>query len=247
MVIDLLQAVGLTKYEAEAYYTLLREGPLTGYEVGKRSNVPLPRAYDTMDRLTERGLALVQPGDPPRYAAVEVAQVLGRVRTRVDQTLAQLTNLLADLPRPDPSGEFWVVRRLDAITDHCRTVIDRARQEVLLCAPGLEQTLSEAVERARARGCRILVPARHEQLPGAAILLAVDGREAVLGDADSNQAVVGGNRALVELIRIAVQSLTDTRVSPISHQEHQRAPEWLSWEAAKHARLHRLSTGRDAA
>ena len=29
---DLLQRIGLNKYEAEAYLSLLAEGPLTGYE-----------------------------------------------------------------------------------------------------------------------------------------------------------------------------------------------------------------------
>jgi len=32
--VDLLQQIGLNKYEAEAYYALLTHGPLTGYEVG---------------------------------------------------------------------------------------------------------------------------------------------------------------------------------------------------------------------
>src|SRR5205085_4852065 len=39
--VDLLQRIGLNKYEAEAYYALLVAGPLTGYELGKRSTVPL--------------------------------------------------------------------------------------------------------------------------------------------------------------------------------------------------------------
>ena len=37
MAVELLQRVGLSKYEAEAYYVLLLQGPLTGYELGKRS------------------------------------------------------------------------------------------------------------------------------------------------------------------------------------------------------------------
>ncbi len=31
--VDLLQQIGLNKYEAEAYYALLTHGALTGYEV----------------------------------------------------------------------------------------------------------------------------------------------------------------------------------------------------------------------
>ena len=42
MAVDLLQRVGLNKYEAEAYLALLADGPLTGYELGKRSAAHLP-------------------------------------------------------------------------------------------------------------------------------------------------------------------------------------------------------------
>ena len=69
--VDLLQRVGLNKYEAEAYAALLRYGPLTGSELGKRSEVPLSRSYEILERLTTKGLALVQPGDPPRYVCKE--------------------------------------------------------------------------------------------------------------------------------------------------------------------------------
>ena len=53
--IDLLQRVGLNKYEAEAYAALLRYGPLTGYELGKRSEVPLSRSYEILERLVAKG------------------------------------------------------------------------------------------------------------------------------------------------------------------------------------------------
>jgi predicted transcriptional regulator len=52
--VELLQQIGLNKYEAEAYYTLLANEPLTGYELGKRSQVPLSRSYEVLERLTEK-------------------------------------------------------------------------------------------------------------------------------------------------------------------------------------------------
>ena len=85
--IEQLQQVGLNKYEAEAYYTLLAEGPLTGYELGKRSQVPLSRSYEVLERLTRKGLALVQPGDPPRYIAEDPERFLGQVRLSMTRTI----------------------------------------------------------------------------------------------------------------------------------------------------------------
>src|SRR5690242_9462614 len=105
--IELLQQVGLNKYEAEAYSTLLLQGPLTGYELGKRSPVPLSRSYEILERLTRKGLALIQPGDPPRYAAADPMLFLGRVRTQMTETLAALNEALTSLKRSDTmTGEF---------------------------------------------------------------------------------------------------------------------------------------------
>src|SRR5919205_2028704 len=99
MVIDLLQQVGLNKYEAEAYAALLQHGPLTGYELGKRSGVPLSRSYEILERLAAKGLALTQPGDPPRYAAEAPEQFVDRTRTATTATLDALAGALAELGR----------------------------------------------------------------------------------------------------------------------------------------------------
>src|SRR6266567_7109582 len=107
---ELLQQIGLNKYEAEAYYTLLADGPLTGYELGKRSQVPLSRSYEILERLTQKGLALVQPGDPPRYSAGEPQQFLGKVRSSMSATLDALSAALVGLSPSDIRAEFWVLR-----------------------------------------------------------------------------------------------------------------------------------------
>src|SRR5213082_711391 len=113
--IELLQQIGLNKYEAEAYYTLLAEGPLTGYELGKRSQVPLSRSYEILERLSQKGLVLVQPGDPPRYAAQEARLFLGALRATQSATLDALAEALAGLPRSRSGDEFWVLRGRRAI------------------------------------------------------------------------------------------------------------------------------------
>src|SRR4051812_7778633 len=115
--VDLLQRVGLNKYEAEAYLALLADGPLTGYELGKRSSVPLSKSYEVLERLTRRGLALVQPGDPPRYLAERSDRLLARTRTDQEAVLSALETALADVRPADPADDFWVVRgRSSALT-----------------------------------------------------------------------------------------------------------------------------------
>src|SRR6202521_6072014 len=127
MSINLLQQIGLNKYEAEAYYTLLSQGPLTGYELGKRSRVPLSRSYQLLEHLTQKGLALAQPGNPPRYTATTPDLFLARVRTTMAETLAALTEVLPSLPSVDTTGEFWVIRGRQHILERTQAMIAGAQ------------------------------------------------------------------------------------------------------------------------
>src|SRR5213594_2267350 len=177
-VIELLQQIGLNKYEAEAYYTLLAEGPLTGYELGKRSDVPLSRSYEILERLAGKGLALVQPGDPPRYAAEPPEQFLDRTRTATTSTLDALAHALADAgPSAIPEG-FWVARGQEHILAYANTCIARAQRTLAVhIAPTQRTFVAEALVQAQARGCRILpglIDPRAED--AATLLLVIDDR-----------------------------------------------------------------------
>src|SRR5215472_675417 len=157
--VELLQQVGLNKYEAEAYYTLLAEGPLTGYELGKRSQVPLSRSYEILERLVKRGLALMQPGDPPHYVAEEARRFLERFQENMSETLDALGGALTGLPRQDVAGEFWVLRSRQPILDRARALIESAQQEIAVrLPPEFASDLADALARAGARGCQVYQP-----------------------------------------------------------------------------------------
>jgi HTH-type transcriptional regulator, sugar sensing transcriptional regulator len=243
--VELLQQLGLNKYEAEAYYTLLSRGPLTGYEVGKYSQVPLSRSYEIMERLTEKGLALVQPGDPPRYSAQEPQQFLSHVRSTMEATLDALTTSIAALSRTDNSGEFWVVRGSQHVLAKVQHMIEQAHTSLALAAPTHIQTeLAHLLIAAQERGCVIHQYTRVEQSMQAAetILLLCDEQEALAGTlAASSQAVVSSNAALLAVLGgyFAHQRLmgfaTLLPALPSAAPSHQ--DDWLAWEERKQRRL----------
>jgi HTH-type transcriptional regulator, sugar sensing transcriptional regulator len=234
--IDLLQQAGLNKYEAEAYHALLRYGAMTGYELGKRSGVPLSRSYEVLERLVERGMALVQPGDPPRYAAEAPEQFVARTRAAATRTLDALAAALTETARPRASGDFWVLRGRAAILARAQTIVastirDVALSSALLATPDLEDALANA----RARGCRVVEAA----IGPAAALLVADEREALSGTfdpADTCQAVVSTNSGFVAALTRAVTPrmvvLPAQRAEAATRGEV-RPLDWLDWEERK--------------
>ena len=264
MAVDLLQRVGLNKYEAEAYFALLAEGPLTGYELGKRSAVPLSKSYEILERLARRGLALIQPGDPPRYTAEQPARFLAQTRADQEAVLTALTSALAGMQRADPADDFWVVRGRTNVLARARALIGEAQDAIVIGLAGGDEALLDALDDARGRGCQ--VTARHlddpwqertgEPAPPALIVLLVDGRDTLVGTlspAAHCQAVTTANPALALAVRGALASRDATPTGTPVHfsepvaTETARGVDWLAWEERKHQRLWRsLHGGRVA-
>lgn len=248
--IELLQQIGLNKYEAEAYYALLARGPLTGYEVGKYSQVPGSRSYEILERLTEKGLALVQPGDPPRYSAQEPGVVFERFRATMETTLTTLAASLAALARVDRMGEFWVVRGQQNILAQVSSMISSAQETLDLKLPAHVDVAGQLVQ-AQARGCRIFHATTQGQ-DGDVVLLVRDGRALVgtLTPPESCQAVTSSNAALLDALHgYFLHQRSPSRVlseAPAKSSQPQTV-DWMEWEARKQRHLRSASNGNRVA
>ena len=247
--IELLQQIGLNKYEAEAYYTLLSDGPLTGYELGKRSQVPLSRSYEILERLTQKGLVLVQPGDPPYYAAEEAERFLGQVRAGMLAILDALSGALAGLSRSDIPAGFWVLRGQQHIVARTQALIASAQRSIYLKLPANYSTgLVDMLALARARGCHVFqstTPAGDTD-PGL-ILLLIDGHEALAGTlepAERCQAVTSANKALVAALEgYFAQQMSPVHIIASGGAQQDEELDWVAWENRKQRRLWSMSSG----
>jgi HTH-type transcriptional regulator, sugar sensing transcriptional regulator len=245
--VDLLQQIGLNRYEAEAYYTLLAQGALTGYEVGKYSHVPGSRSYEVLERLLAKGLVLLQPGDPPRYSAQDPRFVVERFRSTMETTLDTLATSLASLAHADAMSGFWVVRGQQNMLARVRSLIEDAQATLEIVLPA-DWDVTETLVRAQARGCRTWRATADGQ-DDRVVLLMRDDREALLGTAtppDSSQAVVSSNQAFLVVLR----GYFLLRQAPARHvYEVTAAParphdvDWMDWEARKQRRLRGVSAG----
>ena len=75
-IVQAIESLGLSAYEAKAYFALLSESPLTGYKLSKVSGVPRSRIYETIEKLTAKGLVLTQEGDTTLLIPVSLESFL---------------------------------------------------------------------------------------------------------------------------------------------------------------------------
>lgn len=169
--LEALEALGLTAYEARALAYLLRHGERTGPVVSREADIPFGRVYDTLHALAERGLVHVEPGRPKRFRATPAGTVPGRLlasnQRRLQDEQRSLEIRAQDLGRdlakltakPEPGGAYGVRLGEESARDFLVEATLQARQHVVaaLALERIEEedlAIFDAFRQAVARGVR---------------------------------------------------------------------------------------------
>ena len=79
-VVDKLQKVGLTEYEAKAYVALLSAHLSTATKLSEKSGVPRTRIYSVLESLANKGWVKIYSGVPLLFKAVDPHAVFERIK-----------------------------------------------------------------------------------------------------------------------------------------------------------------------
>jgi sugar-specific transcriptional regulator TrmB len=154
--------LGFSQYEAQAYVGLLGREPMTGYALSNRTGIPQPKVYETLRRLTAKGVVAAMDSEPARFVAVPADRLLADLE---DSFRARLAGAQEELARAaDDGGEdgYRVLRACSAwpgIRDRAVAAIDDSRRHVYVSVncqdPG---EIAQALARADNRGvaCDVL-------------------------------------------------------------------------------------------
>jgi sugar-specific transcriptional regulator TrmB len=161
-----LTALGLNRYEAAVYVSLLGRKQYTATEVATYAGVPRQRVYDVLESLAGKGLCVERPGNRKRtYSAVDPSAALPTllVAYREQQALenqhqmAVLDAILPNLSQTYSSGQREVapLDYIEILTDR-HQVVERvmslsrqASHEILMLfkqplVASIEENISEA-------------------------------------------------------------------------------------------------------
>jgi len=154
--------LGFSQYEAQAYVGLLGREPLTGYALSNLTGIPQPKVYETLRRLTTRGVVAAMEGEPARFVAVPADQLLADLEGSFRARLAGAQRELASVSPAPGAGGYRVLRAFtswETIEERTVSVIDGAGRHVYVsvnCAD--PRGIAAAIGRADGRGvlCDVL-------------------------------------------------------------------------------------------
>jgi sugar-specific transcriptional regulator TrmB len=217
--IDKLVKIGFSEYEAKAYVALLRESPVTGYQISKLSGVPRSMIYEVLGKLTARGAAMtLRKGDATKYAPVPAAEFLDQLLREQEGLIGSLKDDLTGLASASDLEYVWNIEGHENIIAKAREMIGQAESRVYLAlVPATFPALRPALENAVGRGVRVVLYSTGElDLPGGHVVIARAAEE-TLGQARGLGLilVIDGEEVLIGEWLTATQARASWTSSPL--------------------------------
>lgn len=180
--IDKLVQIGFSEYEAKAYVALLRESPVTGYQLAKASGVPRSMIYEVLGKLTTRGAAMtLRKGNSTQYAPVPADEFLDQLLEEQQELVVSLKGDLAHLASAPDLEYVWNIEGHENILAKAEEMIDQAKTRIYLALlPVTFVDLRPALVEAVGRGVRVALYTTAElDLPGGQVVVASTSEEAL--------------------------------------------------------------------
>lgn len=215
---SIMAGLGFSAYEARAYAALVREHPLTGYELSKRSGVPGSKIYECIDRLNRKRLITPVGDNPARYVAVPPDELVERLSRDFESSVDTLSRLLKEDIAPDTVDYIFNINGYQDIIGKASDLIRRSLHSLELSLWGNEiSELKKDIEDAVSRGVHIRLlsfngadidgveihrhrPLAENESSGRWITVVMDKSEALTGQCSGEGTIVAAwtrNRCLV--------------------------------------------------
>ena len=154
---------------------LLRESPVTGYQLSKISGVPRSMIYEVLGKLTARGAAMtLRKSGSTQYAPVPAPEFLDQLLKEQEELIASLKDDLANLISAPDLEYVWNIEGHENIMAKAKEMISQAKSSIYLAlVPATFQTLCSVLEEAVDRGVRVVLYSTSKiDLPGCRVVVA---------------------------------------------------------------------------
>lgn len=124
--------IGLTKYEAMLYLTLLKNPEITAYEISKRSMIPQSKIYDVVKSVVNKGLVIVNDSKPVKYTALPIDEFLDRCKRETEDSLSYIKKNIISIDKTEKADFMWHINGRDKILSKLKAMIKNSKKSIYL-------------------------------------------------------------------------------------------------------------------
>ncbi len=107
--VENVKNLGLNSYEAKIWLALLLKGVATSGELSDITKVPRSRSYDVLESLESKGFVIMKLGKPIKYIAVQPAEVIERLKSKIKKETEQKAKLLDEFKNTELYQELLLL------------------------------------------------------------------------------------------------------------------------------------------
>jgi sugar-specific transcriptional regulator TrmB len=124
-IVEKLERIGLTEYEAKAYFALLEVHLNTATKVSEKSGVPRTRIYSVLESLMNKGWVRIYSGVPLLFKAQAPKEVFEKIKEEYSEFLVPVKSTLKEEVKD--MKEKFVIKRFDIGLEGLREEIRKAK------------------------------------------------------------------------------------------------------------------------
>ena len=167
MISPLLE-LGLNKYEAKVYLTLIGEGISTAKNVSDITGIPYGKVYEIINSLSSKGFSNILPSKPMKCQAISPSQAIITVKKNVEEKHQRIEEYVLNDLEPmfteskrfvEPKGIFWIINGRANVVKKVDELIQKAEKNInIICSSNSLSRLvlhKELLQEAKNNGVKI--------------------------------------------------------------------------------------------
>lgn len=165
-----LSELGLNKYEARVYLTLVTEGVSTAKNISDITSIPYGKVYEIINSLALKGFVITLPTKPMKCRAISPKEAIKTAKKNLTNKLKKIENVILSEIEPifarskqfiEPKGIFWILNGRSIINKKMEELVNNSKNyiHIFTSANGIKRlkVLKAILRNARKRGVNILI------------------------------------------------------------------------------------------
>ncbi|MBD3355123.1 hypothetical protein GF361_04010 [Candidatus Woesearchaeota archaeon] len=138
MITPLLE-LGLNKYEAKVYLTLVGEGTSTAKNISDITGIPYGKVYEIINSLSSKGFSTTLPTKPMKCKAVSPKKAIKKAKDNMEEKYENLEKHVLEKLEPmfteskkfkEPKGAFWIINGRSNVVKKIEELIQKAEKNI---------------------------------------------------------------------------------------------------------------------
>lgn len=200
--IQKLRDIGLNQLEAEVYYLLLIENPMTAYKVGKLLKKPTANIYKAVEVLYSKGAIIIEEGKNKLCKAVDPKEFLALQKSQFVLKAEKASQALLNLKQQPEEEKTYSLDSVGLAMEKVKSMIAEATDILVVDAfPLALDLIAQPLQVAAKKGIKVMVQAYSEVLIEGADVLHTPNPDKVISYWQSQQLniIADGQVSLVAL------------------------------------------------